>query len=112
MNLAKFLIWWESLDIEIGDGGGLRYEPVSVSFDYTASDGDFVLADASADPITITLPSPTKGATVIVKKTDSSANAVTVNTAAGSIDGKASITIDTQYQTVTFISDDLIWYIV
>jgi len=84
----------------------------SQSADYTASDGDIVLADASGGAITITLPSPSAGAKVEVKKTDSSANAVTVDGGGNNIDSSGSFDITTQYESYTMVSDGSNWYIV
>jgi len=80
--------------------------------DYTASNGDVVLADASGGAITITLPSPSANAWVEVKKTDSSANAVTVDGGGNNIDGSASFDITTQYESYTMVSDGSSWFIV
>jgi len=86
---------------------------VTTSSDYTATDGEFVLADSSTSAITITLPSPAENARVGVKKTDSSTNTVTVSPAgAETIDGASSLTIDTQYESYTLISDGTNWYII
>jgi len=84
----------------------------SQSADYTASDGDVVLADASGGAITITMPSPSANAWVEVKKTDSSANAVTVDGGGNNIDGAASFDITTQYESYTMVSDGSDWFIV
>jgi len=84
----------------------------SQSADYTASDGDVVLVDASGGAVTITLPSPSSGARVRVKKTDSSANAVTVSPSASeTIDGASSHTISDQYEAYEYVSDGTNWYI-
>jgi hypothetical protein len=85
---------------------------VTVTSNYTASNGDVVLADASAGAITVTLPTPTAGAVINVKKIDSSANAVTIDGAGATIDGQASIQITTQYESYTLVSDGSNWYII
>jgi len=79
--------------------------------DYTASDGDVVLADASGGAITITLPSPSTNAWVQVKKTDSSTNAVTVDGGGNNIDGASSFDITTQYESYTMVSDGSNWFV-
>lgn len=84
----------------------------SVSANYTASDGEIVLVDASASAVTITLPSPSSGARVRVKKTDASANTVTVSpSATETIDGSSSHTISKQYETYEYVSDGTNWFI-
>lgn len=73
---------------------------------YTAALGELVFVDATAGPITITLPPLAVGACVAVKKVDASANVVTVQVAASpagqTIGGQAAATttISTQYQIV------------
>jgi len=89
------------------------YNVVKVTADYLASDRDCVLADASGGAITITLPTPSPGAEVIVKKIDSSTNVVTVSpSGTETIDGQSSWTLDTQYEAYHFISDGTNWYII
>jgi len=89
-----------------------RWHIISKSTDYSASDGDCVLADASSGNITITLPEPPKATEIHVKKIDSSTNVVTVVPNGGSIDGEASKKISTPYESYLFISDGSNWYIV
>ena len=78
---------------------------------YTAQSHDCVLANATDGAIAITLPTETKNAYVNIKKTDSSANAVTVS-GVGMIDGAASLSISTQYYSYTLICDGTNWHIV
>jgi|GEM_PF-4125577 len=89
------------------------FNVVSVTADYTASDRDCVLADASGGAITVTLPSPSANAEVIVKKIDSSTNTVTVApSGTETIDGASQQVLDTQYEAIHVISDGTDWYIV
>ena len=97
----------------IRHSGIASHNVVTKTSNYTASNGDCVLADASSEAITITLPSPSNNAIVNVKKIDSSANVVTVEpNGSETIDGSSSKTIDTQYESYTFISDGTNWYII
>jgi hypothetical protein len=57
-----------------------------------------ILANASGGAITVTLPADSVQALTTVKKTDSSANVVTVS---GTIDGASSVVLTRQYQYVT-----------
>lgn len=68
-----------------------------------------VLYNASSGAITVTLPLPgqVKNLVLTLKKTDSSANAVTI---AGTIDGSASNSLATQYKSMTIVSDGVSWY--
>ena len=79
---------------------------------YTATVGDFVLADASSAGFTVTLPaSPSAGHIVGVKKTDSTANVVTVVAAGKTIDGDSNATIVTRNAGATFEYDGSNWRI-
>ena len=82
-----------------------------VTSDYTASSNEFVLADASAAPITISLPSPTANARVAVKKIDSSTNEVVVDAGTSKIDGSTTFTLKTQYEAYEFYCDGSEWFI-
>jgi hypothetical protein len=64
--------------------------------------------------ITITLPSAVgiSGREYIIKKSDSSATTITINTTSSQkIDGALTLSITTQYQSYTLISDSLNWMI-
>jgi len=88
----------------------------SVTTAYAAllTDG-LVLADATSAAFAVTLLSVGAGAGQIltVKKTDASANAVTI-TASGSnlIDGASTYALSTQYQSVTVLSDGVAWWVI
>jgi len=89
------------------------YNVVIKTANYVALDRDCVLADASAAALTITLPSPTANAEVIVKKIDATANTVTISPAATeTIDGATSLVLDTQYEAYHLISDGTNWFII
>lgn len=71
-----------------------------------------VLVDASSGPVDITLPIPTVGKVVNIKKTDSSANAVTILPPSGTIDGAASKTLEAQFDGLTVASDGTNFFII
>lgn len=77
-------------------------------------DSGWFLADATSGAFTITLPSAqaVPAMRVGAKKTDATANAVTV-AASGSdvIDGAASYPLTVQYQSVTLMSDGGNWWV-
>jgi len=84
---------------------------------YTAAPGDLVPVNASSGAVTITLPTaPSDRSIVLVKKVDSSANAVTVAT--GGTDlfetavGPTSLTLTNLYQSVLlqYYATSGIWY--
>jgi hypothetical protein len=92
-----------------GGGGGATAETVTASKTsaYTAAAFDFVRADATSGGFTVTLPgSPTTGDKVRVKKTDSSANIVTV---AGTIDGATNWRLLDQWACMEVIYDGTDW---
>lgn len=94
---------------EVPAAGGWTLK--KVTSDYTASSNEFVLADASAAPITISLPSPSANARVAVKKIDSSTNEVVVDAGTSTIDGLTTFTLYTQYESYEFYCDGSEWYI-
>ena len=88
------------------------WNTTSQTSNYTASDGDIVLVDASSGAVTITLPSPSEGAKVRVKKIDASTNTVTVSpSATETIDGSSSHAISKQYETYEYVSDGTNWFV-
>lgn len=78
---------------------------------YTAAPREFVEANATTGPFTVTLPAaPINGIEVSVKKIDSSANVVTVLGAGGStIDGDVNATLPDQWSWGTFIFNGTNW---
>lgn len=72
--------------------------------------------DATSGAFTITLPvnftSTADGFTITIVKTDSSANAITVAPASGTIQGKSSFTIVNQYTALKFVWTGTDWLIV
>lgn len=73
-------------------------------------DDSLVLYDATHGPITVTLrpPGQVQDLRLILKKSDSSGNAVTIN---GDIEGATSYILATQYKSVTVQSNGIHWYI-
>jgi len=100
------------------DGNNRRYiqalTPISISSDYNAKQGDTIIADASSSSITVTLPDPSNTRRhIIVKKVDSSGNAITINPYnTETIDGSSSYTLTSQYQYVILTTDGSDWYII
>lgn len=88
----------------------------SVAADYEATDLDsLVLADATDAGRAITLPkaSQNKGKQLKIKKTDGSANAVTISGKDGeTIDGSATKVLSNQNEITRVISDGEKWHIV
>lgn len=99
----------------LGGGGTVTIGPATVqtkTTTYTAADHDLVLASASGGAWVLTLPAVGAGKWVTVKKTDSTANAITVTPASGTIDGAATYPITSQYVSRDFVSDGTNWFVV
>lgn len=86
---------------------------VTVSTNTTLTTGNtIVLVNASGGSRTITLPAPTSGKIVHIKKTDSSLNAVTISPPSGTIDGAGSKSLAFQYDSLTIASDGTNFFII
>lgn len=94
-------------------GGGLTPTTVYTSAPPSTSAGQLVLCNASSGGFTVTLPaSPASGATVGVKKVDTSGNAVTVvGAGVTTIDGDATCGIVSPEAAATFVFDGTNWQI-
>jgi len=88
-------------------GGGSSINVTARSANYTAANGDFVLADVSGGAFNVTLPTPTSGSKVSVKKIDASTNAVTV---VGTIDNLVNDPISEQWASSDYLADGTQWY--
>lgn len=92
---------------------GQQAHVVSVSGNLSlTSEHHIVLVNATAGPVTITLPDATTvQAGYRIKKTDATSNAVTVATVSSqTIDGASTMTIATQYATGDIASDGANWF--
>jgi len=93
---------------------GVALKIVSKTTNYTATLADHMIAvDATSGAVTITLPAASTACVVsgqclhlVVKKVDSSANAVTVQrSGADTIDGDTSAVLNSQWTAVSFVAD-------
>lgn len=75
---------------------------------------DINLVTGGSGGITIKLPAPASGKMVMVKKVDSGSGPVTIarNDVADTIDGATSKALYYQYESMTFVSDGINWFIV
>ena len=78
--------------------------------DTTAVSGDVLLVDTTAGDVNIELVE-SGDSKIVVKKITGDANNVIISTTPGTIDGKASVTIDTKYQAYHFVSDSTDFFI-
>lgn len=72
----------------------------------TANPFDVLECNATSGPIAVTMPSPVAGTMVTVKKTDATANAITVT---ATVDGTVNPTITYQYQSMDMVADGTAW---
>jgi hypothetical protein len=87
-------------------GKQARWSVVSKTTTWVASDGELVEADATGGAFNVTLPTATAGNRVVVKKTDASANAVTV---VGTIDGATNVDLTYRYEAIDLVADGSAW---
>jgi hypothetical protein len=88
----------------------LGVREVTASTSYTLSDY-FIGASASGGAVTLTLPTLAKGRTVVAKKLDASANAVTIS-GPENIDGAGSKSLAAQYDKITLIGGVSEWHVI
>lgn len=94
-------------------GGNVAVTSKTTTYTITTSDA-VVLCSASGGAFTVTLPTAVgnTGKIFHIKKTDSSANAVTIDgDGSETIDGAATKAVQIQYQSFTLVSDGTNWSI-
>ena len=77
---------------------------ISITANYSPTIYDkLILANATSGAVTVTLPDPAEAgnAVIEVKKTDSSANTVTISHPTATIDGAANKVLSYQYDALT-----------
>lgn len=98
-----------------GGGGGASAIAVITASTTLTSANEVVLVDASAGNIVLNLPTAVDnlGKTIKLKRTDGSANGITIDgNASETIDGNATISINTQYESFTIVCDGSNWFII
>jgi hypothetical protein len=86
----------------------------TTAYSATATD-HIIIGNAATGAFNVTLPTAVgiAGRQYIIKKTDATANAVTVTTTGGqTIDGATTVTISIQWQSKTVVSDGTNWLII
>lgn len=86
----------------------------TAAYTATALD-DLILCDATSGAFTVTLPkaADNNGKELTVKKTDASANAVTLDgNGSETIDGAATVALSSRYASRTIRSDGTNWHII
>ena len=93
-------------------GGAMT--PVARTTNYTATNNDFVICDATSGGITITLPTPASavGGRVRVLKVDASVNTVLVSSSTATLAGSNTFSVNVRWMSQDFSSDGTNWYCV
>jgi hypothetical protein len=96
-------------------GGATSYLSVIVNSSSTyalTSSNDVLVCDCTSTSQTITLPSPTglSGKVFNIKKTDSTANTITIS--GGTIDSDGAIIISAKNESKTLVTDGSVWFII
>ena len=94
------------------NGGAIKAAISTKTAAYTATATDYtILANATTAAFSVTLPASVAGQIYIIKKIDSSVNAVTVaTTTSQTIDGVTTRVLPNQYDSLTVIGDGTNWY--
>lgn len=108
---------WDADPVDGGPANTGSVDEKTSAYTVTVGDGTKLLAvDASGGAVTITLPAAETagdGFEITVKKTDSSANAVTVDgNGSETIDGSATLVLSYQYDSIKLRSDGENWLLV
>jgi len=85
---------------------------VSRTTDYEAKYSDFVLADSTNNVVTVTLPMPSLGKQVAVKRVNASGSNVVINPRLGTIDDASSVTLNMGPVSRIYISDGNNWSLI
>lgn len=83
------------------------FQSVAATGAYSAGENDHVILVAPSAPCTITLPAASQMIykRVVVKRSNNTTHTITIQSSSGNIDGAASTTLTTAYQTKEFYSD-------
>ena len=91
----------------------ILWKTVAVSAAYTAGTNDHIIKCTSG-PYTVTIPSASSmnGKRIVVKRADGGASTLTIQSASGNIDGAASTSLTTAWQSRELFSDGTQWLLV
>lgn len=95
--------------------GMFHHKTLKITANLLANDECVILADATSGAITITLPDAESALDRVyyIKKTDVSANTVTIDGEnAETIDGAITETLTAQFETIQIVSDGTEWFII
>jgi len=89
-----------------------RLRSVGTASSTSTISSDITLGTSGAGGITLTLPTAVSGKVVIVKKVDSGVGALTISGPTNGIDGATTKALYHQYETMTFVSNGSVWYVI
>jgi hypothetical protein len=89
-----------------------RLRTVGTASSTSTISNDITLGTSGSGGITLTLPTAVSGKVVIVKKVDSGAGALTISGPTNGIDGATTKALYHQYETMTFVSNGSVWYVI
>lgn len=92
--------------------GGSSAVPTAKTADYTAKNGDAVLADASGGDFSVTLPAPTSADSVTVKNVGNTGNVTVLPHASETIDGMSTALLGSPNLSRTFLADGTNWWVI
>ena len=97
----------ELLDAVNQAANGQLWRHVEKTASYTSGANDHIVIVKPTGTMVVTLPTAESmvGKRVVVKRGNNTTHTVTIQTAAGNIDGSASVTLTTAYQRREFFSD-------
>ena len=106
-----------SIDQFLSDAQNSVFSRTAVTTSYSVLSSDNLLGVNAAAALTITLPDPstvTAGKRYIIKDEAGNAatNNITVDTAAGLIDGQSSVEIIVDYTSITIYTNGTNWYLI
>lgn len=86
----------------------------AITTTYTAGENDHVILCSPSAPFTLTLPNVALMVNKIihVKRANNTTHTITVGTVAGLIDGAATVTLTTAYQSRSFYSDGTSYHLI
>ena len=117
-DVAGYIGVWADAGLRSFDTmpGWLPWYAIAVTAAYTVEAFDrVILANATAGAFTVTLPTAVDRngqQPITIKRVNSGANAVTIGSTSGTIDGSATVLLASQYSCKTVISDGTNWHIV
>jgi hypothetical protein len=95
--------------------GGSLLAQTTKTATYTATGSDyFIFCDATAGAMSINLPTAvgSAGKVYVIKKTDATANAVTIDPAGAElVDGAGTLVFSTQYTSYSIVSNNVGWWV-